>query len=109
MSKKSFLVIQLFLLFGFNSHSQEHFPSVTLKSVSGKTIDFSQLAASSNDTMVVMSFWATWCIPCITELENINDVLEEKQKEKPFQFITVSIDDSRTEKRVKPFIKGKLV
>ena len=57
--------------------------------------------------MVVLSFWATWCIPCITELESINDELEEKQKIRPFHFIGVSIDDSRTEKRVKPFIKGK--
>jgi thiol-disulfide isomerase/thioredoxin len=107
MNTKGLSIILLSLFISIASFSQDNFPSITLKSVSGKTVNFSKLATSSNDTMVVMSFWATWCIPCINELENINDVLEEKQKEKPFQFIAVSIDDSRTEKRVKPFIKGK--
>jgi hypothetical protein len=54
-----------------------------------------------------MSFWATWCIPCINELEIINDVYEEKQAIKPFKFYGVSVDDTRTSQRVKPFIKGK--
>ena len=30
-----------------------------------------------------------------------------KQKEKPFKFIAVAIDDSRTAQRVKPFVNGK--
>lgn len=107
MKFKSLFILSLIVGNSCIAFSQENFPSVNLKSVSGKTVDFSTLAASSKDTMVVMSFWATWCIPCINELENINEVLEEKQKEKPFQFVAVSIDDSRTEKRVKPFIKGK--
>ncbi len=87
--------------------AQESFPSIKLKSTSGKTIDIAELAANSKDTMVVLSFWATWCIPCINELEIINDVFDEKQAIKPFKFYGVSVDDSRTAQRVKPFIKGK--
>jgi len=87
--------------------AQESFQSIKLKSTSGKTIDIAELAANSKDTMVVLSFWATWCIPCINELEMINDVFDEKQAIKPFKFYGVSVDDSRTAQRVKPFIKGK--
>ena len=107
MKIKSLGIVLAFSMSSFWGTAQENFPALKIKSVSGKTYDFSELAASSKDTMVVLSFWATWCIPCITELEVINDELEEKQAIKPFRFIGVSIDDSRTEKRVKPFIKGK--
>ena len=107
MNLKFITVCLIFLGSCFGAFSQDNLPNITLKSVSGKTVELNELAKSSRDTMVVLSFWATWCIPCITELENINDTYEEKQAIKPFKFIAVSIDDSRTEKRVRPFIKGK--
>lgn len=89
------------------SFGQETFPSIQLKSVSGKTVEFDKLVKSSSDTILVISFWATWCIPCINELDNISDLYEEKQQIKPFKFMGVSIDDSRTSQRVNPFVKGK--
>jgi len=104
---KLIIAALMMLLVSETAFSQESFASIKLKSTSGKTIDISELAANSKDTMVVLSFWATWCIPCINELEIINDVFEEKQAIKPFKFYGVSVDDSRTAQRVKPFIKGK--
>mgnify|MGYP003339131546 CR=1 FL=1 len=108
MKKGIILSISVILLLITTSiKAQEDFPAIKLKSVSGQNINFAELAASSRDTMVVISFWATWCIPCVTELETINDELEEKQAIRPFKFIGVAVDDSRTAQRVKPFIKGK--
>ncbi len=95
-----------FLITGY-AHAQDSFSPIKLKSVSGKQINFAEVAASSKDTIVVVSFWATWCIPCISELDNINEVFKEKQAIKPFKFIGVAIDDSRTAQRVKPFVAGK--
>lgn len=87
--------------------SQESFPLVKIKSVSGKETNLADIARLAKDTPVVVSFWATWCIPCITELDNISEEYKERQAERPFKFIGVSIDDTRTSQRVKPFIKGK--
>ncbi len=102
------LVYVLFALFlTTNSYSQENFAPVKLKSIAGKEVSFSDIAATSKDTIVVVSFWATWCIPCIAELDNINDEYKERQKARPFKFIGIAIDDSRTAQRVKSFVKGK--
>jgi len=89
------------------AHAQQDFPSVKLKNTAGKTIDFADLIREAKDTTLVFSFWATWCIPCVTELDNISDEYKEKQSSMNFKFYGVSIDDSRTTKRVKPFIQGK--
>lgn len=105
MKKPVFIIYFLFAT--VVSFGQETFPSIQLKSVSGKTVEFDKLVKSSSDTILVISFWATWCIPCINELDNISDLYEEKQQIKPFKFMGVSIDDSRTSQRVKPFVKGK--
>jgi len=40
-------------------------------------------------------------------LNTIHDQYEERQKETPFRFIAISIDDSRTMQKVKPFVAGK--
>lgn len=105
MKKVALLFIGIYFFTAANA--QESFSSVQLKSVSGKTIDISAIISSSKDTLVVLSFWATWCVPCIHELESINDVFAEKQSIKPFKFLAVSVDDSRTSQRVKPFVSSQ--
>ena len=88
--------------------AQDNLPDVKIKSVKkGKEVDFSSIATDCKDTVLIVSFFATWCIPCASELDNINEVYKDKQKEKPFKFIAVAIDDSRTAQRVKPFVNGK--
>ena len=57
--------------------------------------------------MTVLVFWATWCVPCINELDAISDVYEDWQEETSVDLIAISTDDSRTQKRIKPMINGK--
>lgn len=88
------------------SVAQSDLPQVKIKQLSGAEVLFSALA-SIGDTALIVSFWATWCIPCITELETINDQLEEKQQITPFKLIAVSVDDTRSAARVPSFVKGR--
>jgi thiol-disulfide isomerase/thioredoxin len=86
--------------------AQNDLPDVKIKSLSGSEFSFKSLGSGS-DTAIIVSLWATWCVPCIQELETISEQYENRQKETPFRFIAVSIDDARTAQRVKPFVKGK--
>lgn len=103
MRSKIITVLLIFLT--LEVFGQNELPDVKIRELSGKEISFSSIGNS--DTAMIVSLWATWCIPCITELENISSQYAERQKETPFKLIAISIDDSRTSPRVRSFVKGK--
>ena len=98
--------ICLFILLVANiSFAQQEFPSVDLKSLESEIISTSSF--NEQDKLYVFSFWATWCAPCIQELEAISEVYADWKTQINVELIAVSTDDSRTQKRVKPLINGK--
>lgn len=60
-----------------------------------------------NDTTYVVNFWATWCVPCVQELPNFEQ-LNEKYKNQKVKVILVSLDMPKmAESRLLPFIEKK--
>jgi thiol-disulfide isomerase/thioredoxin len=55
----------------------------------------------------VFSFWATWCGPCIKELDNINELYEDWVEEYGIEMVAVTVDDARNIPKVKPLVNGK--
>ncbi len=102
MKKIAFLFA---ILLTFNAFAQEELPNVSLKTLDG--VDTTIIKEASKDNVVIVSLWATWCVPCIKELDAISEVYEEWQDETNVELLAVSVDDSRTVKRVKPLINGK--
>lgn len=79
-------------------------PSVTIVTLDGETVNAASL--SNDGKPFVMSFWATWCRPCIQELNAIDEIYHE-WRDHGFVLFAVSTDDARTRPNVLPMVKGR--
>lgn len=107
MKKLVSVFVFFFFLFG-NSFSQEKqtnkLPSVDIKTLTGETFNTSSI---SNDGPIFISFWATWCKPCIKELIAVNENYIDWQEETGLKVYAISIDDTKSTSRVAPFVNGR--
>lgn len=102
---KKIIFTLLIVVSAITTNAQQAIPSISLKTLHGKSTNIKTICKENK--IVVLSLWATWCVPCINELDAINDIYEEMQEDVNFKFLAVSIDDSRTVKSVKPLVNGK--
>jgi thiol-disulfide isomerase/thioredoxin len=81
---------------------------VTLNHAQPPAVGFDQLKprlSTGSDTVYVVNFWATWCVPCVKELpefEKLNEVYGDRK----VKVLLVSLDNPRhMNSRVIPFIE----
>ena len=101
---KKYILLALF--FVNLTFSQKELPNISLKDINNESYSLKE-SFNEKDKLYVFSFWASWCAPCINELDELSDVKEEWKKTVNFEIIAVATDDSRTQKRVKPLVNGK--
>jgi len=78
-------------------------PNFVLENLDG---DYVELNQEIGEGPVLLSFWATWCKPCIEELAEFKKLYNE-YKDKGFKILAISTDSERTVAKVKPFVKSK--
>lgn len=98
------LLYSALLAVGFLAEAQP-LPQIEVQTLGGTKVPIASLHQTGKPTIV--SFWATWCKPCINELNSIAERYDELQEELGVTLVAVSIDDSRTSPKVGPFVAGQ--
>jgi len=77
------------------------FQNFSLNDFSGVKYDFQKIVESSKVT--ILSFWASWCEPCLRELVELKDVYE-KYSNDGLKIVTVNIDSRQDLIKAKRFV-----
>lgn len=106
---RSLLLTLMLTCFAALSYSQDPnntstLPDVKVKGIGGEII---KTADWASEPLLVVSFWATWCKPCILELQTYAELYEEWKEKTGVRIVAVSIDDSRNARKVPGFVQGR--
>jgi thiol-disulfide isomerase/thioredoxin len=74
-------------------------PETELRTLAGEPVTLSAF----KDKIVLVNFWATWCVPCVREMPSLDRLQAAFDKEK-FLILAVSVDRGGAVK-VTPFLK----
>ncbi|OJU77825.1 MAG: hypothetical protein BGO09_03610 [Bacteroidetes bacterium 47-18] len=77
------LLIAILLLYAAPAYSQ------AISAVSA--VQLNERLNAGTDTIYVVNYWATWCIPCVKELPALEKI-QEQYKDKPVKVLLVSFD-----------------
>lgn len=74
-------------------------PDFTLRDLSGRDVRLSDYLGKQ---VVLLDFWATWCVPCEAALPHI-EALYQKYKDRGFVVLGIAMDDAKTVAQVPSF------
>ncbi len=106
------LIVSLFALFFiYTSFAQDNpdkdygsLPAVEVKTLDGTFFNTGDI--ENDGKPIILSFWATYCKPCIKELSSIAELYDDWQDETGVMLIAVSIDKSDRIGTVKSKVYG---
>jgi thiol-disulfide isomerase/thioredoxin len=79
-------------------------PDLTLTNLDGTAHSLAEYRGK----IVVLNFWATWCLPCREEMPMLSR-LAAKYNEKEVAFLAASIDDAQTQPKIAHFLLKKKI
>ena len=105
MKRTERLLVMAMVSLGIAIAANAQLPSVQLKDLNGKPVDSATL--SNDGKPFVISFWATWCKPCIRELMAFHEVYEDWVEETGVKIYAISIDEAQNSTKVKPLADAR--
>ncbi|MCH8904275.1 MAG: TlpA family protein disulfide reductase [Bacteroidetes bacterium] len=103
---KQLFIVLIITSFVSLAHAQDKkLPNVTIKKLNGDKVNIADYG--KNGKITVINFWATWCVPCKKELNNIADLYPDWQKDYNVEIVAISTDDSRNTAKVKSYVNGQ--
>jgi cytochrome c biogenesis protein CcmG, thiol:disulfide interchange protein DsbE len=94
---RNFIVVLLFVAGALGQSS----PELSLKDATGKTYNLSDYRGK----VVVLNFWATWCVPCKEEMPIFTEAYKRYNR-RGLVVLAASLDDARTKKYVAKFVQN---
>ena len=79
-------------------------PDITLTNLDGRAHSLAEYSGK----VVVLNFWATWCLPCREELPMLSK-LAPRYGEKDVVFLAASLDDAQTRSKIPHFLQKKKI
>lgn len=83
------------------SEASPRLPDFRLSTIDG---DRFVLSDHVGKDVIVISFWATWCMPCLAELPHLSD-LYVREKDNGLVVVAVSMDEPNTQSEVAPMAR----
>ena len=79
-------------------------PAMTLKTIDGQSVKMDTL--NNGGKPFIVDLFATWCKPCLRELDAIAEVYGEWQEETGVKIFAVSTDQAQNIQKVKPLVSN---
>lgn len=95
--------LTLLTVMAISAQLRAELPMVQLRDIHGATVNTAEL---SDNRPVIIAFFATWCKPCMRELQAIDEVYADWQDQTGVEMYIVSIDQGQDSKKVKPLVDG---
>lgn len=102
---KFLIVLLTTLMMGNGLSDSGKFPEATLKNLDGESVNIKDITSKNKKTII--SFWASWCKPCKTEMDAIAEYYEEWQEDYEIEMVAITIDNARGLAKVPAIIASK--
>lgn len=97
-------ILFIALLIWANLSAWATLPEVTLQDINGHEINVASLAQTGKP--VIISFFATWCKPCMRELKAVHELYPDWHDDLGVEMYIVSVDQAQDSHKVKPLVDG---
>lgn len=97
------LLIVLITLSLCAKESTKKAPDFTIRNLKGKNYTLSK---NTGKGLVIINFWATWCLPCVEEMKELKRI-KNQNSNLNIEYLSISIDDAKTATKVKSVVRTR--